>query len=51
MPKIKWIGIIDQKDIAEFQTYPLPDNAVKTDLPQTMGEMMLKASPFAFFHL
>ena len=49
MPKIKWIGIIDQKDIAKFQKCPLPDNAVKTDLPKTMGEMMMKAAPFAFF--
>ena len=47
MPKIKWIGIIDQKDIARYQSCPLPDNAVKTDIPKTMGEMMLKAAPFA----
>ncbi|MBO4865888.1 MAG: DUF3267 domain-containing protein [Ruminococcus sp.] len=47
MPKIKWIGVIDQEDIKKYQTAPLPDNAVKTDLPNSMGEMMLKAAPFA----
>ena len=47
MPKIKWIGIVDQNDIGKYQGYRLPENAVKTDMPKTMGEMLLKASPFA----
>lgn len=48
MPKIRWIGLIDQKDISKYQNAPLPDNAVKTDLPSSIGEMMMKASPIAF---
>ncbi|MCR5539496.1 MAG: DUF3267 domain-containing protein [Ruminococcus sp.] len=47
MPKIRWIGIIDQKDIAKYQSAPLPENAIKTDLPNSMGEMMMKAAPIA----
>ena len=47
MPKIRWIGIIDQKDIEKFQSAPPPDNAVKTDLPNSIGDMMMKAAPFA----
>ncbi len=45
MPKIKWIGVID--DISKYQKGSLDSNANKMKLPLTMKEMMIKALPFA----
>lgn len=44
MPKIKWAGKID--DISAYQKGNLSQNAQKMKMPQTMGEMMIKAIPF-----
>lgn len=44
MPKIKWAGVV--KNTADYQNGILPASAKKLDMPDTMGEMMLKAIPF-----
>ncbi len=44
MPIIKWAGIV--QNTADYQTGILPANAIKLDTPDTMGEMMVKATPF-----
>lgn len=45
MAKVKWGGII--KDVSEFQRGILPENAVKMEMPGSVGEMMTRALPFA----
>lgn len=44
MPKIKWAGAV--KNTADYQSGILPATAIKLDMPDTTGEMMLKAIPF-----
>lgn len=44
MPKIRWIGIID--DASAYQQGNMPENAVKIRSPQSIDEMMMKAMPF-----
>jgi len=44
MPKVRWIGIID--DASAYQQGDLPENAVKIRSPQSIDEMMIKAMPF-----
>lgn len=44
MPKIRWIGIID--DVSAYQQGYLPENAVKIKAPRSIDEMMAKAVPF-----
>ena len=44
MAKVKWGGVI--KDAAGYQRGKLPENAVKMDMPGTIGEMMTRALPF-----
>ena len=46
MPKIHWIGIIDEKEIEKYQKGELNSKAVKMKMPTTMNEMMTKALPF-----
>lgn len=46
MPKIHWIGIIDEKEIEKYQKGELNSKAVKMKMPKTMNEMMTKALPF-----
>lgn len=46
MPKIHWIGIIDEKEIEKYQKGELNFKAVKMKMPKTMNEMMTKALPF-----
>ena len=46
MPKIHWIGIIDEKEIEKYQKGELNSKAVKMKMPTTMNEMMNKALPF-----
>ncbi len=44
MPKIKWVSVI--QNTADYQSGILPAAAIKLDMPDTTGEMMLKAIPF-----
>jgi len=44
MPKIKWVGVV--QNTADYQSGVLPATALKLDMPDTMGEMMVKAIPF-----
>ena len=46
MPKIHWIGIIDEKEIEKYQKGELNSKAVKMKMPTTMNKMMTKALPF-----
>ena len=46
MPKIHWIGIIDEKEIEKYQKGEFNSKAVKMKMPKTMNEMMTKALPF-----
>ncbi len=43
MPKIKWAGVV--QNTADYQGGILPATAIKLDMPDTMGEMMLKSIP------
>ena len=47
MPKIKWIGIINEDEIKKYQVGELSNKAVKMKMPKNMNEMMIKALPFA----
>lgn len=47
MPKIKWVGLISEKDVEIYQNRPLPDNAQKMKMPQSIAKMMICALPFA----
>lgn len=44
MPKIRWAGVV--QNTADYQNGILPATAIKLNMPDTMGEMMLKAIPF-----
>ncbi len=45
MPKIKWVGVV--QNTADYQSGILSATARKLDMPDTMGEMMVKAIPFS----
>lgn len=46
MPKIHWIGIIEEKKIKEYQRGNLDSKAIKIKMPKSMNELMIKGSPF-----
>ena len=46
MPKIKWIGLIKEEKMKDYQVGELPQNAKKINMPTTSKEMMIKALPF-----
>lgn len=46
MPKIHWLGIINEKEIDKYQKGELNSKAVKMKMPKTMNEMMTRALPF-----
>ena len=46
MPKIKWIGLIKEEKMKEYQVGELSKNAKKMNMPTTSKEMMIKALPF-----
>jgi hypothetical protein len=47
MPKIHWIGIIEENKIKEYQRGKLDSKAVKIKMPKNMSELMVKGVPFA----
>lgn len=46
MPKIKWIGLIKEEKMKDYQVGDLSQNAKKMNMPTTSKEMMIKALPF-----
>lgn len=46
MPKIKWIGLIKEEKMKDYQVGKLSKNAKKMNMPTTSKEMMIKALPF-----
>ncbi len=46
MPKIKWIGLIKEEKMKDYQEGDLSKNAKKMNMPTTSKEMMIKALPF-----
>ncbi len=46
MPKIKWIGLIKEEKMKDYQMGELSKNAKKMNMPTTSKEMMIKALPF-----
>ena len=46
MPKIKWIGLIKEEKMKDYQVGALSKNAKKMNMPTTSKEMMIKALPF-----
>lgn len=46
MPKIHWIGIIEESKIKEYQKGNLDVTAVKIKMPKNMNELMIKGLPF-----
>ena len=46
MPKIKWIGLIKEEKMKDYQVGELSKNAKKMNMPTTSKEMMIKALPF-----
>lgn len=46
MPKIKWIGLIKEEQMKDYQVGDLSQNAKKMNMPTTSKEMMIKALPF-----
>lgn len=46
MPKIHWIGIIEENKIKEYQRGSLDPKAVKIKMPKNMNELMIKGLPF-----
>lgn len=46
MPKIHWIGIIEEKKIKEYQRGNLDSKAIKIKMPKNMPELMIKSLPF-----
>lgn len=46
MPKIKWIGLIKEQQMKDYQIGDLSKNAKKMNMPTTSKEMMIKALPF-----
>ena len=43
MPKIKWIGLIKEEKMKDYQVGELSKNAKKMNMPTTSKEMMIKA--------
>lgn len=41
MRNIKWIGLIDEKEIEKYQKGNLDSNAVKMKMPKNMNQMIL----------
>ena len=46
MPKIKWIGLIKEEKMKDYQVGELSKKAKKMNMPTTSKEMMIKALPF-----
>lgn len=46
MPKIKWIGLIKEEKMKDYQVGELSKNAKKMNMPTTSKEMMIKTLPF-----
>ena len=46
MTKIKWIGLIKEEKMKDYQVGELSKNAKKMNMPTTSKEMMIKALPF-----
>lgn len=46
MPKIKWIGLIKEEKMKDYQIGDLSQNAKKMNMPTTSKEIMIKALPF-----
>lgn len=46
MPKIHWIGIIEENKIKEYQRGNLDSKAIKIKMPKNMNELMVKGLPF-----
>ena len=46
MPKIKWIGLIKEEKMKDYQVGELSKNAKKMNMPTPSKEMMIKALPF-----
>lgn len=46
MPKIKWIGLIKEEKMKDYQVGELSKNAKKMNMPTTSKEMMIKALSF-----
>jgi len=46
MPKIHWIGIIEENKIKEYQRGKLDPKAVKIKMPKNVNELMIKGLPF-----
>ncbi len=46
MPTIKWIGLIREEKMKDYQVGDLSENARKMNMPTTSKEMMIKALPF-----
>ena len=46
MLKIKWIGLIKEEKMKDYQVGELSKNAKKMNMPTTSKEMMIKALPF-----
>ena len=46
MPKIKWIGLIKEEKMKDYQVEEISKNAKKMNMPTTSKEMMIKALPF-----
>ncbi|MCI8617420.1 MAG: DUF3267 domain-containing protein [Clostridia bacterium] len=46
MPKIHWIGIIEENKIREYQRGSLDSKAIKIKMPKNMNELMIKGLPF-----
>ncbi len=46
MPKIHWIGIIEENKIKEYQRGSLDSKAIKIKMPKNMNELMIKGLPF-----
>ena len=40
MPKIHWIGIIEENKIREYQRGSLDSKAIKIKMPKNMNELM-----------
>ena len=46
MPKIHWIGIIEENKIKEYHRGNLDSKAIKIKMPKNMNELMVKGLPF-----
>lgn len=46
MPKLKWIGIITEKDYPKYQDGNIPKSAIKLKMPTTVKGQQAKSWPF-----